>query len=563
MITVGKTRSLLYHYRHWRRYREILNILVKHGFSYVIENLNLPGLPLYRRLKRRFVPREEELEAAPRRIVKVLQELGPTFIKLGQLLSTRADLLPEAYLREFAQLQDRVSPIPFEEVELLFLEEHGKPIGEVFRAFEPEPFASASIGQVHRAEFPEGQEVVVKIQRPGIERIIRVDLEILLEIGSIIEQRTALGEIYKITEILEEFSISLREELDFTLEGRNAEVLQKNLARDPRVYIPKVYWEYTTRRILVMEYVRGQKITGREELVAAGCDPLLLARTLADIMIKQIYVDGFFHSDPHPGNLAVLPGNRVVFLDFGQVGRMDEELREKAADLILALVHHDLDGIVKGLLQIGILRGRPNLTRLKHDLARLERKYYGLPFREIRVGTSVQELMEVAWRHRIQVPSGFVMAAKALVTLEGVIRELAPDMSLVEIAEPFAWRVFWRRYDPRRLQRRFWQRLAETTGSLTRLPEVVEEAARKISRGQVSLEIEHREFPHAVGQLRKAADRLALSIILASLLIAGAILVHLDPYSFLARIHLPELVLGLALSASFFLLILLLVFSRS
>ncbi|MDH7576339.1 MAG: AarF/ABC1/UbiB kinase family protein [Bacillota bacterium] len=563
IATARRTRGILYHYRHWRRYQEILNVLVKYGFSYVIDTLNLPGLPLYRRLKKRFLAREGELETVPGRIVKAIQELGPTFVKLGQLLSTRADLIPEPFLKEFIKLQDRVTPIPFHEVEALFLKEHQKPVSEIFRLFEPEPVASASIGQAHRAVFLDGREVVVKIQRPGIDRIIGVDLEILLEIGSIIEQRTAIGEVYKIGEILDEFSISLREELDFTLEGRNAEVLRENLSDDPRVYIPKVYWEYTTRRILIMEYVQGQKITTPAELQAAGYDPLYLARTLADTMIRQIYVDGFFHSDPHPGNLAVLPGNRIVFMDFGQVGRMDEELREKAADLVLALVRHDLDGIIKSLLRIGILRGQPNLSRLKHDLSRLERKYYGLPFREIHVGTSVRELMELAWRYQIQVPSDFVMAAKALVTLEGVIRELAPEMSLVEIAEPFAWRVSWRRYDPRRLQRRFWQRLAETSGSVTRLPGLAEEAARKIIHGQVSFEIQHREFPLAVGHLQRAVNRLALSIILASLLIAGSLLTRLDSYSFLVRFHLSELVLGLAFIASFFLIAFLLFFSRS
>lgn len=563
---LGGTKGLLYYYHHWRRYQEILNVLIKHGFSYIIETLDLPGLPFYRRLRKRFIPgdpHEKEANHIPRRIVHVIQELGPTFIKLGQLLSTRADLLPESFIRELALLQDKVSPIPYGEVEALFIKECGQTIEKVFTSFEPKPIASASIGQVHRAVIKNSKEVVVKIQRPGIERLIRVDLEILMEIGTIIEQKTRFGQIYKITEMIEEFSISLREELDFSLEGRNAEVIQKNFAGDPRIHIPKVYWEYTTRRVLVMEYVCGQKITSREELKKTGYDPLLIAHALANIMIKQIYVDGFFHSDPHPGNLSVLPGNIIVFMDFGQVGRIDEDLREKAADLVLALVRHDVDGIVKRLLQIGVLRGQLNLTRLKHDINRLERKYYGLPLREIHVGISVQELMEVAWRYRIQIPSDFVMAAKALVTLEGVIRELAPEMSLVEIAEPFAWRVFWRRYDPRRLQHRFWEQVLEISGSIIRLPKLFEEAAEKISHGQISLEIEHREFPVMLSQLRKAVNHLTLSIAFSSLLIAGSFLIVLSPHSLLVRLHLPELIFGIAFFSTLLLIIIILPSYRS
>jgi ubiquinone biosynthesis protein len=358
----GRTRGFLYHYRHVRRYQEMLNILVKNGFSFLIERLDLPGQTLYHRFRRGKPSQEQEMSNLPGRITQVLKELGPTFIKLGQLLSTRADLLPQEYLQELARLQDRVTPVPMAEIESIILQEVGRPISDVFAEFDPRALASASIGQVHRAKLVSGEDVVVKIQRPGIARLIKVDLEILGDIAKIIEQRTQLGKLQNITGMLTEFRISLLEELDFSLEGRNAEILKKNMQEDTRIYIPDIFWDYTKQRVLVMEYVEGVKITGREEIIAAGYDPQLIAETLVNAMIRQVYVDGFFHSDPHPGNLAVLPGNKIVFMDFGQVGYLDEEMREKAADIVLAMVRHDIDAVLKGLLRIGIIRGEPNMS---------------------------------------------------------------------------------------------------------------------------------------------------------------------------------------------------------
>ncbi|MGB4505110.1 MAG: AarF/UbiB family protein [Syntrophaceticus sp.] len=546
------TKGFLYHYRHVRRYQEILNILVKNGFSFFIERLDLPGLPLYQRFKH---PQEHELTNLPGRITQVLKELGPTFVKLGQLLSTRADLLPKEYLQELAKLQDEVTPVPMAEVENVIVQEIGHAISDVFIEFDSQALASASIGQVHKAKLVTGEDVVVKIQRPGIARLIKVDLEILEEIAHIVEQRTQQEKRYNITGMVAEFRNSLLEELDFNLEGRNAEILKKNMQEDNRVYIPEIYWEYTTERVLVMEYVKGKKISGREEMIAAGFDPQLIAETLVDAMIRQIYVDGFFHSDPHPGNLAVLSGNKVVFMDFGQVGYLDEELRERAADIVIAMVRHDIDAILKGLLRIGIIQGKPNMSSLKRDISRLERKYYGMPLKDINVGTSLQELMEVASRYQIQIPADFVMAAKALVTLEGTIRDLDPEISLVEIAEPFARKVFFRRYDPRRLLGNAQQNTLQLFSTFIHLPVMIEDLIDKIKGGQLALPIEHRELPTAVNQLRRTVHRLALSIILSSLLIAGAIMVSMNPSSFFVRYHISEIIFLSAFLIAFLLII--------
>ncbi|MGB9791940.1 MAG: ABC1 kinase family protein [Thermacetogeniaceae bacterium] len=559
---IGGTGKLLRHYRHWRRYREIINVLVKEGLSFLVERLGLPGLPLYRRIGKVAGTGREDLSNLPQKLVRVMSELGPTYVKLGQLLSTRSDLLPEEYIREFSKLQDKADAIPYEEVERVILNELGKPVGEIFDWFDRRVSAAASIGQVHRARLRSGQDVVVKVQRPGIEESIRVDLEILEEIGRIIEQRTRLGERYRISEIIEEFSSAILDELDFTLEGRNADIFRKNFKDDPTVYIPKVYWNYTTKKVLVMEYVAGCKLTSRKELRERGFNPSEISRRLVDAMLKQIYFDGFFHSDPHPGNLAVLPGDRVVFMDFGQVGQIDEEIRERAADLVIALVKHDIDGIIKGLLKIGVIQDQPNLSRLRKDLSRLEKKYYRLPFGEINVGTSIKELMDVAGRHQIQFPSELVLAAKALITLEAVIRELAPDMSLVEIAEPFASRVILKRYHPSSIKRHLTENFAKTLAAAAKLPFLAESIAEKINLGQISLRVDNKEFLMLIKALQRSINRLSLSIAFGSILIVGAMLVSINPHSVFLRHHFSDILFVFGLISSLLIPILLAISSK-
>ncbi|MDD2555918.1 MAG: AarF/UbiB family protein [Syntrophaceticus sp.] len=538
----GRTKGFAYRYRHVRRYQEILNILAKNGFGFIIDRLELPGQSLYQRFKKGKPPQEEELANLPKRITWVMKELGPTFIKLGQLLSTRPDLLPADYIKEFAKLQDEVTPVPIEQIESTVWEETGSQVSVLFAEFESEALASASIGQVHRAKLFTGEDVVVKIQRTGIERLIKTDLEILEDIAKFLEERTPLVENYNITDMLVEFRISILEELDFSLEGRNAEIFKTNLQDDSRVYIPEVYWEYTKQRVLVMEYVEGKKISGREKMIAAGYDPRQIAEALVEAMITQIYTDGFFHSDPHPGNLAVLPENKIVFMDFGQVGYLDEEIREKAADMVLALLKHDIDAVVKGLLQIGIVRGQPNMSHLRRDVSRLERKYYGMSLQEIEVGTSIQELMEVASRYNIRVPTDFVMAAKAGVTLEGTIRDLVPDLSLVEIGRPFAAKVYLHRYDPRKIIHKTQQNSFRLFSTLMHLPELLEDLIDNIRSGRLALSIELKDLPMAINQLKSTVNRLAISIIFSSLLIAGALMVCINPSSFIIRYHISEIV---------------------
>lgn len=555
----GRTKGFAYRYRHVRRYQEILNILAKNGFGFIIDRLELPGQSLYQRFKKEKPPQAEELANLPERITQVMKELGPTFIKLGQLFSTRPDLLSADYIKEFAKLQDEVTPVPIEMIKSVISEETGGQIDELFAEFELDALASASIGQVHRAKLVTGEDVVVKIQRPGIERLIKTDLEILEDIARFLEERTPLVENYNITDMLVEFRISILEELDFSLEGRNAEIFKANLQDDSRVYIPRIYWEYTKKRVLVMEYVEGAKIGGREKMIASGYDPRQIAEALVEAMITQIYTDGFFHSDPHPGNLAVLPGNKIVFMDFGQVGYLDEEIREKAADMVLALLKHDIDAVVKGLLQIGIVCGQPNMSHLRRDVSRLERKYYGMSLQEVEVGTSVQELMEVASRYNIRIPTDFVMAAKAGVTLEGTIRDLVPDLSLVEIGKPFATKVYLHRYDPRKILHKTQKNSLRLFSTLMHLPELFEDLIDNIRSGRLALSIELKDLPMAVNQLKSAANRLAVSIIFSGLLIAGALMVRINPSSFIIRYHISEvifvfafLVVGLLLFTLFF-----------
>lgn len=548
-------RGLLYHYRHWRRYQEIINTLMKSGFTFFVERFDLPGIPLYKRLKGVFRLTGEEPGQFPRKVVKMLEELGPAFVKLGQLLSTRIDLLPEPFLEELKLLQDHVPSIPYQVVEKVFCDEHKKPLTSVFASFEKEPLASASIGQVHKGILLDGREVVVKVQRPGIERVMKTDFEIMIGIGQYVEKRTWLGQVYKFTEMLEELSSYVFEELDFTLEGRNAEILKSNFEDDPYIYVPAVYWEYTTSKILVMEYVEGHKINNKKQLEDTGINSVAIARKLTDAMIKQIFLQGFFHSDPHPGNLAVLPGNKIVFMDFGQVGQISEELREAFVEIILAMVKHDVDRIIKVLSSTKMLRKNVNLSKLKHDIGRLERKYYGLPLSRIEIGPSIQEFLQVLYHHQVQVPSDLTMAMKALITLEGVVRELAPEMNLAEIAESFAEKIYKKHYFIDRLEKQFRKRVTETAKTISQLPLLTENVLNKLGQGEISFVVEHKDLLFMLEKLHKALNRLIISIMLASLLIVFSVFIRVNPQSFFINMHIPEILFGLALGFSILLII--------
>jgi ubiquinone biosynthesis protein len=506
--------------RHLRRFQQIAQILARHGFGELLDLLGAaPVFPLARALRRR------PSLGPPQRLRMALEELGPTFVKLGQVLSTRPDLLPPAYIAELARLQDTVPPEPWEPVRAQLEAELGAPVEEVFATLDPEPIAAASLAQVHAATLPDGAEVVVKVQRPDIEATINVDLDILADVARLLQTRTPLGELYDLPGIVEEFAATLRAELDFYREGHNADRFRANFADEPYLYIPKVYWEYTTRRVLVMERIRGIKIDDIAALDAAGYDRYRIGLHAARMVIKEVLEDGFFHADPHPGNFFVMPGEVIGAMDFGMVGYLSRRTRTDLVRLYIAAVQLDEEAVVDQLVRMGVVGGAVDRMGLQHDIGRLLRKYAGLPLKAIRARDMVEEAMPIAFRHHLRLPSELWLLGKTLAMMEGVGLKLVPDFDMFAVSRPYVQRFMREMASPRAWMPSLIRGVGDWAQLLDMLPRTGMQLLTRAERGELEVSLRHQELGRALVYLDRLANRLALSILLAALIVGLALLV--------------------------------------
>jgi len=510
--------------RHLRRYREIVEVMGRHGFGQLVDLLQLRSyLALPRWLLRR--GRSAPALGAPQRLRLALEELGPTFVKLGQILSTRPDLIPPAYIAELARLQDTVPPEPWEPIRAQIEAELGAPPEELFASFERVPIAAASLSQVHAATLHDGTEVVVKVQRPDIRETIETDLEILFDLARLLQEHTPLGEIYDLPEIAEDFASTLRAELDFYREGRNADRFRANFAGEPYLYIPRVYWDYTTRRVLVLERIHGIKIDEIEALDAAGYDRYRIGLHAARIIIKEVLEDGFFHADPHPGNFVVMPGEVIGAMDFGMVGYLSRRERADLIRLYIVSVRLDEEGIVEQLIRMGAATGRVERAGLQRDIARLLRKYHGLPLKEIRAREVVEEVMPIAFRHHLHLPSEYWLLGKTLAMMEGVGLQLAPDFDMFAVSEPYVRRFVWQMASPHSWGPSVLRGINDWAELLGLLPRVGSQLLTRAERGELEVTIRHKELDQALVRLDRLANRISISVLLAALIVGLALLV--------------------------------------
>ncbi|WP_025708611.1 ABC1 kinase family protein, partial [Paenibacillus graminis] len=421
--------------RHAGRYRSIAMALMRHGFGYMVEELGLYHLLS---LPRRMITQEvHESLTLGERIRRVLEDLGPTFVKLGQLASTRSDLLPDSIIQELVKLQDSVPPFSAETARNILEQELDQPIDEMFSYFENAPLAAASIGQVHRAVLHGGQSVAVKIQRPGVMRTMTRDLEILQDLSALAERKLDWAKQYGLTRMVEEFSRALLAELDYGQEGRNAERIAGQLTEHDQVYIPAIYWDYSSTRVLTMEYVNGITLNHREELLLKGVKLKTLAQQLVEMMLNQIFIHGFFHADPHPGNVMLLDDGKLALIDFGMVGRLSEEMKDSLSALVIALMRKNTDSMVRAILRLGVIPEEADRMALHDDMDRLREAYYDIPFKQVSIGKALNDLFGIARKHRLVIPPDLAMLSKTMLTLEGVVGNLDPAFSIVQMAEPF------------------------------------------------------------------------------------------------------------------------------
>jgi len=537
--------------RRLKRTHQIGQTLTRHGLGWLADQAGLPVLlgrmeraALGARTAFRFRPKLPTVEgpgregAAPspgaaQRLRLAIEELGPTFIKLGQILSTRPDLIPPEYIAELAHLQDTVPPEPWETIRIQVETELGAPLETRFARFDPEPLAAASLAQVHAATLPGGEQVVVKVQRPGIEWVISTDLAILADLAQLVQTRTPLGEIYDLPAIVEDFSWTLKGELDYLSEGRNADRFRTNFAGESHLHIPRIHWDYTTRRVLTLERIRGIKIDDVKALEEAGVDCHQVALTSARIIVKEVLVDGFFHADPHPGNFFVMTdgeGEPVIgAMDFGMVGTLSPRLQTELRRLYVVAVGLEPEEIVAQLVRMGAAGRQVDRTGLARDVERLLRKYQSRPLKEIRAREVVEEVMPIAFRYHLQLPSDLWLLGKTLAMMEGIALKLDPSFDIFEVSAPYVRRFAWGLASPRTWGKDLLQGAAAWGQLAHELPQRTLALLDRIEAGEQEIGLHLRRDDTWLVQMNRATNRLVASLLLAALIVALSLVVAFGP----------------------------------
>jgi ubiquinone biosynthesis protein len=523
--------------RHLQRYSEIVSIFARHGFGFLFNRLE-PGPRARLRVPWRSSQedlRPPQLDTLAVHFRQALEEAGPTFVKFGQILSTRADLLPPSFITELSKLVDSVSPEPWELMQALLTRELGREPEAVFASIDPQPMASASLSQVHGAVLHDGQEVVIKVQRPNIYAVIDTDLEILASLAAR-AQATSLGKVADFTDIADEFSFTLRNELDYQREGRNADRLRESFANESHpIYIPKVYWELSTRQVLVMERIHGIKISDIPALDVARYDRHQVALNSASTTVKQVLEDGFFHADPHSGNYLILPGEVIGLVDFGKVGYLRDKDRMELIRLFMAAIEMDVDGLIDQLMRMGAVREEVDRNRLAYDLHRLLNKYNGVPIKYIRAQELIDEITAIAFRHHLRLPSTWWLVGQTIVMLEGIGLQLDPDFDVFEAAAPHIRRLMIKLFLPQD----DWMRtvLMDVTNwgeLLHRLPRVGNRVLERLERNEPFRMVVY-DTDRILSRLDRLVTRLVLSILVAAFVVGLPILLQLTTPGSLPR----------------------------
>jgi len=506
------------------RLHDIAAVLIRYGFGDVVRRMGL-GAAL-ERAGRALHWKEPEALAhlePPARVRRALEDMGPTFIKLGQILSTRVDLFGPEWIAEFQQLQDHAIPVAWADLEAQVRADLGDDPATVFKSFDTAPLAVGSIAQVHSAELADGARVVVKIRRPDIRRIIEADLRLLTRLAEIAESEAPELARYRPREVVRQFTLSLRRELDLAAECRNAERIAKNFEDHPEIVVPHVYWEWTSERLNVQERIEG--VAGRDlaGADAAGLDRKVLARRGANAVLKMMLEDGFFHADPHPGNVFYLSDNRVAFIDFGMVGRLSEARRDQVVALLQGLVGRDAAEVADVLIEWSD-GAATDLDRLRNEIDKFVDDYHSVPLKELDLGAMLGDVTGLLRDHGLVLPADLAMMVKAFISLEGMGRQIDPDFQLGPEAGPFLKRAIFARYAPDKIAKRGWRSVSGALELLTSLPRDVSQLLRAARRGNFKVQIEVKPLEQFGEQIDRAAARLTIGLVTAAMIIGTSIL---------------------------------------
>ncbi len=524
-------RKKLHRYAMLKRYGQIIEVLQKYGFGYVVEKI---GLSSIRDLTYKFNNKDKVdrlSTSGPVRVRKILEELGPTYIKLGQLLSMRHDLVPLEYATELAKLQDDAPSFEFEEVELIVREELGHSIEELFECFEKKPLACASIGQVHRAKIKNGDEVVVKVQRPGIKEVIESDLDIMYSIARLIDEHMPEARLYRPTEIVDELSHSILAEIDYTQEGWNADRFADNFRENSQVHIPRVYWDYTNTRVLTLEYIKGIKGSRVDLLDRQGFDRSNIASVVVKAFMQQVFEDGFFHADLHPGNIFIMEDGTVVFLDFGMAGHLSSEVCDIFLDGMVALVNGDSSAFIELLRDMGSLDSYADTRSLKVDVESFRSKYYGKALKKLDASIIIEELIGILRDHKVMMPHNIALLVRGTVAVEGFGLIIDPNLNFSELLEPYVKNELKKRFYPQNLSRKAYSNISSWARLFRKAPTKISHILDHAENGYLKIKFESEEGNKLASEIDVASNRLSISLIISAMIVASSLVIqtHMRP----------------------------------
>ena len=530
------------------RYRQIAEVLTRHGLGFLV---GVTGLARWIPVRHGSGGQERRAQpySTPEHLRRALEELGPTFIKLGQLLSTRNDIVPAAYLAELARLQDHAPAIPLPIVRTLIEQELGAPPEDVFARFEGVPLACASIGQAHLATLLDGTEVVVKVRRPDIHAVIETDLDILQNLANRASRRWTAAASYNLPGLVAEFAVSLRRELDYLTEARNAERFAADFAESRDVHVPQVYWSTTTSRVLTLERIQGIKVNDTDGLKRARVNRRNLAVRAARVAVSMVFEHGFFHADPHPGNLFIEPDGRIGLIDFGMVGEVDDALRHQLAALLAALTGHDVERLAKALLDLSVTKRPVDREQFRSDLLVFTSLYRGRRLGEVNVAKLASALLALLRKHRIQLPQQVASLLRFFLMIEGMGVRLDPDFNLGEFLGPYARKLMLDRFTPDALMRQLMASGQDAAALAVDLPDKVRRVFDLLDASGVVVRVEAREFDPLVGRLERIGDRMVAGIVAAAFIRGIGELVAADKERF-GRWEGPVLGVGLGMAGA-------------
>jgi ubiquinone biosynthesis protein len=512
--------------QHVHRFRTIIGVFLKYGYGDLAERLPLPSPLRLPFRKMRQAQEEIALLSAPERVRRAFEELGPTFVKLGQLLSTRTLLLPPPFIAELSKLHDEVPPIPFDRVLTVLNAELRRPHTDFFASIEEEPIGSASMAQVHRAVRLNGEKCVIKVQRPDIENIVRVDLEIMAEMASLLENHVEGWKVHRPSAVVAEFTRQMAQEMDFTAEAAHIERFAHQFAGEPAIYVPKVFSDASTQRVLTMEYIDAIKASRLDMLEEAALDRKVIATRITDLVMKQIFVHGFFHADPHPGNIHILPGNVICFLDFGMMGFLDLSTREVFSRFVISIAQRDESATASALLKLAHAELDPFRPGFEADVAEFMHQHFYRPAGDLVFGKLVQHLFHLTSKHGLTLPADLSTVLKALSLMENLVCRLDPGHDIIGQARPFMKQVRLTQLGPRRFLRDWREFGGEAAEFLLELPLEIRRLMALVKEGRTLLRVHHHGLEPLMNTLERIVNRLAFALILSSLIIASSLIVH-------------------------------------